>query len=409
MKKVSIFCLFALVLFMSQVCSAQVEYVFVEGVNSYAGSADTTYWPEDPENIVGANESFEYDTSSLAYALIRFDDIIGTGSNQIPPDSTVVSAFVYLTITGSGSSDQIATLHELTKLFSEEADFIDFTENYDMIPDDDYDSTVIQEIPGPSSGDIVELNVTSSLAKYLAGETNYGWIIVPGGSDGVDIMSSEGADRTIPVLEVSTPLGVFTFKYGLSGYDSTVDTFINTGNGADVVYGENNWFEWDGSDNGGINYGLLRFDDIIGTGANQIPHGTTIDSARLLISIQDAGDTATIYEILPGTEGESTDFDNTTTSLIDFGDGFEPIFGIHYSEDPVAEIVGEIGTQELDVTSSIQKYSAGETNTGWIFVPSGGGGVEAVSSEALSGESGPPRLTVTVEGEAPAVIDYMIY
>ena len=92
---------------------------------------------------------------------------------------------------------------------------------------------------------------------------------------------------------------------------------------------------------------------------------------------------------------------------MDFGDGFEPWPTVHYVEDPVTEVLGSMGVQELDVTSTIQKYSDGEENRGWIVVPTGSGGVDAVSSEGVSG-GGPPRLTVTIEGEA-GISDFALY
>ena len=130
---------------------------------------------------------------------------------------------------------------------------------------------------------------------------------------------------------------------------------------------------------------LRRFDNIIGTGANQIPPGTTITAARLLMTIVDSGDVAALHEILPGTAGESTDFDDTTTTYEMWGDGWEPWPDVHYAGDPVADVPGSTGLLELDVTSSVAKYSAGEANLGWIIVPTGGGGVDAISSEAYEG------------------------
>ncbi len=380
----------------------QTSFVFQEGVNNYTGTADTFFQTGAPENVRGSDPEWEWDGSDAGganYGALRFNDIIGTEPGQIPPDSTVLNAILTLTITNSGSSDQVATVHELLKPFSEEDDFIDFTFNFEPTPADDYAEEVIAEIPGPSAGDVIDIDVTASLEGWVSGEDNNGWLFVPGGSNGVGVQAKEASARTIPMLEVDTPIGQFSFKDGENGYDGTVDTWINTGDGVLDVYGEEVWFEWDGSDNGGTNFGLLRFDNIIGTDSGQIPPGTEINSAVVKLSIQDAGDTAEVYEVLPGEGDESTDFDNTTTAMIDFGDGFEPIFGVHYGEDLVATVEGSIGNVEIDVSSSVQSYSEGEPNTGWIFVPTGGGGVEALSSESAAAGGGPAKLTVTIEGD----------
>lgn len=391
---------------------SQVTYTFQEGVNGYSGTSDTYFQSGDPIQIRGSEQEWEWDGEDAGgrnFGALHFPNIIGTGPNQIPPNSGLVRAFITLTVTNEGSADQIATIHDLLKPFTEDIDFIDFSANFEPLPDDDYLAEVVAEIPGPAAGDILEIDVTSSLQRWLSGSENLGWMFVPGGTNGVGIQSSELVGSVVPQLIITTPNGIFTFEDGKNGYDGTVDTWINTGTLAADPQGGDDDFEWDGDDAGGSNFGLLRFDNIFGSGAGQIPLGTTVSNARVILTIIDPGDIGEFHELLEGTADAPANFDETT-AMLDFGDGFEPIAGVEYSVDVVDTIEGVNGTQEVDVTSTIQKYSSGEPNRGWIIVPTGGGGVIAASSErATGGDGGPPKLTVIVEGQQTAVQDYSLY
>lgn len=395
---------------------AQITYEFREGVNGYNGTSDTYLQIGDPIQIRGDEQEWEWDGSDAgAYNVgaLHFADIIGTNANQIPPNSTVVRAFLTLTVTNEGNAAEIATVHNLLKPFDEAADFIDFTVNFDPIADDDYEAEIVASIPGPSAGDIIEVDVTSSLAKWLGGAENLGWMFIPdpAGTNGVGIQSSELAGSVIPRLVITTPNGEFIFEDGLNGYNGTVDTFLETGDGAGDINGGNDVFEWDGSDGGGSNFGLLRFDGLFGNGPNQIAPGTSITNAQITLTISDPGDLGEFHEILEGSADEPTNFDEEFTSMIDFGDSFEPRAGVDYAEEIVDTIEGVNGAQQVDVTSSIQKYSDGEANRGWIIVPTGGGGVEAASSDRAAGDSdaGAPKLTVIIEGQSTAVQNYSLY
>jgi hypothetical protein len=344
------------------------------------------------------------------YGFLHFADIIGTGPNQIPPDSDVTQAILELTVINEGNSGEIATVHNLLLPFTEEMDFIEFTLNPDVFPGEEYEEEVVAEIPGPPAGAVISIDVTSSLQRWVSGDLeNNGWLFFPQGGNGVGIQSSELSISLIPRLVISTPEGEFVFEDGADGYSGTVDTFLNTGNGAADINGEDANWGWDADDNGGQSFGLIRFDDIFGTAPNQVPPGTTIDSAIIFLVVMDSGDVANVHEILEGSEDEPTDFDETSTSMIDWGDLFEPRPGIDYAEEAVATAEGTTGEIQVDVTATIQKYSDGEANRGWIFVPTGGGGVDvAASDRAGADESGPPKLTVIVGG-GTGITDFSVY
>ncbi|MHC4675061.1 MAG: hypothetical protein ACYTF1_23055 [Planctomycetota bacterium] len=81
------------------------------------------------------------------------------------------------------------------------------------------------------------------------------------------------------------------FQQGLSGYNGTVDTFLKQATPASS-FGSSSIVEWDGEDAGGQNFGLLRFDNIFGSGPGQIPAGSIIIDATLAYNVGNPGDVA---------------------------------------------------------------------------------------------------------------------
>lgn len=190
---------------------AQIKLVFEQGLGGYTGAADTCFFTGDPERVTGNAGSWEWDTSSdagISFGLIRFDGIVGTGPGQIPPNTTLISAILSLAVTGSGSASEIATFHELRIPFNDQSDMIEFNEGYELFPGEEYEEEIIVEIPGPSSGDVLQIDVTSAIQKAVNGGDYFGWVVVPGGSDGVDVASSEAGSnrpRLTVIIEGNAP------------------------------------------------------------------------------------------------------------------------------------------------------------------------------------------------------------
>lgn len=196
---------------------------------------------------------------------------------------------------------------------------------------------------------------------------------------------------TAVLIQAQVP---YVFQQGVGGYSGTRDTYFQTGNPSAVRGADTEW-EWDGEDAGGINFGLITFDNIFGTGNGQVPPTANIIGATLRLVVTNNGaasQIATMHELLIPFDDQS--------DLLDFGDGFDPLAGSEYSEDVIVEIPGPPtgAVLELDVTESIQRAQASGTFHGWIFVPGGSDGVGIASSEAAANQ---PRLTILVEGAAP--------
>jgi len=167
----------------------------------------------------------------------------------------------------------------------------------------------------------------------------------------------------------------------VDGYTGTQDAYIFELN-PDESYGDADLVEWDGDEAGtGMPiFGLIRFDDIFGTGPGQIPvPGDEITSAVIEYFTFDVGDDGEVREAY-------VDWDEQTT-----WNGFGPDPGPDEEDyGPILALApggppgGGQSTSTVDVTSSIRAWAADPSqNRGWILVPTGTNGSECWSSEYL--------------------------
>jgi hypothetical protein len=120
---------------------------------------------------------------------------------------------------------------------------------------------------------------------------------------------------------------------------------------------------------------LLRFDNLFGDAAGQIPLGATIVSARLVLHTKNGGDGATLHRML-------TDWNPDTETWNSFGNGVVPRNGIPavQADDAEARIAwdSQIGVAAansdpaanptlIGVTTDIQAWANGAANFGWVF------------------------------------------
>ena len=166
----------------------------------------------------------------------------------------------------------------------------------------------------------------------------------------------------------------FTFQQGVNGYAGTRDTHLDEAGGG-TSYGSDTYMAVDAHYGGSLrNDALLVFDGIFGSGADQIPDGAEILSATLRIYIPPPGSGtcgATLHRMLrPWNESDTWDI---------WGDGEYPhnsVGGIQADgTEAVADPDDEVGTVtegtyvDFDVTDSLQAWSDGAANCGWVFLP----------------------------------------
>jgi hypothetical protein len=178
-----------------------------------------------------------------------------------------------------------------------------------------------------------------------------------------------------------------SFQDGVNGYAGTSDTWIGGASPANDN-AASTLVEWDGDDGGGQNYGLLRFNNIFGSGPGQIPAGASISSATLTYQVTNPGGSATVNQVVV----DWAPPDPVTWN--NFG-GEAGVQTDEYGAQ-VGTAAGGTGTQNLNVTASLAAWSVNPSlNKGWVFRPTGGtDGVEFVSSNSGTVASR-PKLTVS--------------
>ncbi|UCE58163.1 MAG: DNRLRE domain-containing protein [Phycisphaerales bacterium] len=182
-----------------------------------------------------------------------------------------------------------------------------------------------------------------------------------------------------------------TFRDGVGSYDGTHDTFLREAAPDSINGSMDNW-EWDLEDPApNQNVGLIRFDDIIGTGAGQIPEGADITSATLTLVAFDPS------EVPAGDVNEClVSWDQATATWNNFGGEA----GVQADEIGgfAASAPINSGTAVIDVTANMQAWAANPAaNLGWVFLPHSYNGLQIRSSEyAAINER--PLLTVDFAG-----------
>ena len=181
------------------------------------------------------------------------------------------------------------------------------------------------------------------------------------------------------------------FRQGQNGYSGTLDTFLRESR-ADRTYGGEAFIDVDSEDSAGVAIqGLVWFDGIFGAGAGRIPLGARITSATLTLNVSDS--TRAPFSTYLMQEDWSA---RPVWSWNGFGNGVQTN-GTEAATTAIATYSGIAkGTQTLDVTSSLQAWSDGAANYGWLF-QGGPDGFRFASSE--SGTA--PTLSVTYEIVAP--------
>jgi hypothetical protein len=166
-----------------------------------------------------------------------------------------------------------------------------------------------------------------------------------------------------------------SFQNGVDGYRGTIDTEM-WALAPSTVLADNPNASSDANNDGGESQVLIRFDDIFGTKEAQIPKGARIVSARLHVSAFDQGSTVNLHRMF-------VPFSRTATwnSMVDgvSADGFEA--SRHKDSFTFGTIAANSSTVIFDVTDTLQYWSSGHPNHGWVFINTGGNGWDFYASE----------------------------
>ena len=181
-----------------------------------------------------------------------------------------------------------------------------------------------------------------------------------------------------------------TIQQNVGGYTGTKDTYIRESRPTNS-YGSAAAVFADGSDISGAEIqGLLSFSNIFGDGPGKIPLGSTITSATLTLTMSDGTSSPiSFYRMAQNWTGLAT--------WNSWGNGIQTN-GIEALSTADLTLAGlGPGAQSIDVMQSLQAWSNGATNFGWML---SSGGTDGFSFSSASGTSA-PVLTVTYEAPIP--------
>lgn len=195
------------------------------------------------------------------------------------------------------------------------------------------------------------------------------------------------------------------FQQDLNGYTGTIDTEFRAANPVDPQ-GEKDFVSIDEFDGGFQTQGAIRFENLFGPGANQVPLGKTIAFATLSIYVTSSSDIDAILgfnRVLP-----ASPWDETSTWFSLGGDLTpDPETGLLDGDPILQNNVESLTTPDaivptpnissayvdVDVTSSVIAWYGGAANLGWGINNNTGNGWDFEASENAD-MAVRPKLTI---------------
>lgn len=238
-----------------------VTVSFQNGVNGYNGTFDRRIGERDGDQTDGMTvtsyflDGFLPDrTSPDAQGLVRFDDILGTDPNLIPPGATILSADLVITtsIAGNAQTGGPWGVAGLLKPFSSTTSyFADFNSTTDMVSRGPWwqDGSATRPVGGfgaQAQGATDSANVTPIVQSWADGAPNNGFTIQTGLSDSINVQASTSDGWSIcttgspvvntrPMLKVSyttVPVRKTVFQNGAGDYAGTTMALVRSGTNA---------------------------------------------------------------------------------------------------------------------------------------------------------------------------------
>lgn len=183
---------------------------FRNGENGYAGTVDSEIWALAPTTILESNPNASADADNdggESQVLLRFDDLTGDQSGQIPRNATVHSARLLVSAFDQGST---VNLHRMLVPFDRAVTWgsmISGVSADGMEASRHKDSFTFGKIAANSSE--IVFDVTDTVQRWVNGETSHGWVFLNTGGNGWDFYVSEFEDirqRPKLIVEYSTPI-----------------------------------------------------------------------------------------------------------------------------------------------------------------------------------------------------------
>jgi Ca2+-binding RTX toxin-like protein len=213
---------------------------FQQRVNGYSGTVDTMLQGNSASADNSNNTSLNVDADDdgkPVQSLIRFEDLFGTQAGRIELDDTINSAILEINVANAGNSIEV---YEMRKNWADTDTWNSWT---DGIQANGVEAALkpVATTATVKTG-ILTIDVTASLKAWQENpNSNYGWVFLPTGSDGVDFFSAESTSAPRLVVNVNQSNSVSVaggndFLTGNSGNDKLFGGAGNDSlNGTDLV------------------------------------------------------------------------------------------------------------------------------------------------------------------------------
>jgi hypothetical protein len=315
--------------------------------------------------------------------LVRFDNIIGTNPGQIPPGATLVQADLLLTVLNSGHG---SPLYRMKIPWNDPESWNSLVDGV-QIDGNDAETNYFAGIGAPNhagttgAGSDLRVSVLADVQAWVNGTNNYGWVLPGWGvytnNDNTIFAPAEATNIVtrprllVTWLPAEATIKAASFRQGVNSYTNTVDTRvrqISPDSQFSTVTAYAPDYEVSGFED--AEHVLIRFDNIFGTGAGQVPPLAKIHAAILDLTStnsDNAGDGATINRMLiPWVATNTWNYFVEGIQADDVEAALIPTVTAG-SADLAPNVPG--GWPTLDVTSDVQLWANGTANYGWVFLP----------------------------------------
>jgi len=324
---------------------------------------------------------------SRSEVMLRFDNIFGDGPGQIPSNAVIVAADVTFHVLDSGDASPLYRM-----LTDWDATNAMWSNPYPGSQGTGIDLGVgcrttadsVWGLPDGSGSTTFNAATVSVMPDILAwlygGEVNHGWALIgwDGNTDGTGFAPGENSEISyrpeLRVLWVPPTVSTNFYRQNVNGYTGAADTQIrgdavgitNTANATAATIG----VDWNVTTPGDQSQVLIRFDNIIGTGPNQIPPGSQIHAAMLDLTSQSGsaqGHGGHFHRML--IPWNDTDLWTTFGSGIT-NDGVKAAVATSVAAgSPALDFFVQGGYLEYELTADVAAWANGAANYGWVILP----------------------------------------
>ncbi len=216
-----------------------------QGLAGYGSARDTQLWQEMPDTSYAAAQELtvDLDTSSssagnqLGLALVRFDNLFGSGANQVPASAVIHSAklLLHTPANTTGVDNDSNDTFRLHRMIADWADTATWNSMVNGVSADGVEAAAaasFSAVPDVDGGPTI-FDVTSDIELFKAGTTNRGWAVRPSSSGSGDSWTFRSSENTVdtslrPTLEIVYSLPVVTYaswslSTGLTGLNNPPD------------------------------------------------------------------------------------------------------------------------------------------------------------------------------------------